>query len=177
MQTNLVKKLKKLTQKIGLGWIFLIIILITYLALGLSNYEIFRTSLLSFLKILRQVGWVILLVFGFLFLFNLFLSPKQTSRFLGKHSGIKGWLIAVIGGVLSTGPIYFWYPLLSDLKEAGMRNSLIVTFLYNRAIKLPLLPLIITYFGWAFIIILTIYMLVFSIINGLVAEKILGGKK
>jgi len=27
---------------------------------------------------------------------------------------MKGWLIAILSGILSSGPIYLWYPLLAD---------------------------------------------------------------
>jgi len=70
-----------------------------------------------------------------------------------------------------------WYPLLADLKEKGMKNSLIATFLYNRAIKIPLIPITIYYFGIKLTIILTIYMIIFSIINGILVGKSLTLKK
>jgi uncharacterized membrane protein YraQ (UPF0718 family) len=69
------------------------------------------------------------------------------------------------------GSAYIWYIFLKDLKQKGMKTSLIVAFLYNRAIKIPLLPMMIYYFGYPLTIILTIYMIIFSVINGLVVEK------
>jgi len=74
--------------------------------------------------------------------------------------------------VLCHGPIYVWYPLLKDLKEHGMRTGLVAVFLYNRAIKLPLLPIMIFYFGVFFVIILRIYMVVVSIFQGKIIEII-----
>jgi len=95
----------------------------------------------------------------------------------GKGAGVKGWLIAIFGGILSTGPIYLWYPLLSDLKEKGMKDSFIATFLYNRAVKIPLMPMMIFYFGISFTAILTIYIVIFSIINGFCVDKLLLEKR
>jgi uncharacterized membrane protein YraQ (UPF0718 family) len=63
-----------------------------------------------------------------------------------------------------------WYPLLSDLKEKGMKDSLIAAFLYNRAIKIPLLPMMIYYFGWPFALILSIYQVLFSVVNGILVQ-------
>jgi uncharacterized membrane protein YraQ (UPF0718 family) len=74
------------------------------------------------------------------------------------------------GGIASSGPIYMWYPLLSDLKEKGMRDSLIAAFLYNRAIKIPLLPMMVHYFGWDFTFALSIYMVLFSVVNGVIVQ-------
>jgi len=115
---------------------------------------------------------VVILVFFFLFLTDLFLKKEQIIKYLGHGSGLKGWLIAVTGGILSHGPIYMWYPLLADLKAKGMKNNLIATFLYNRAVKIPIIPLLIYYFGWPFFIILTIYMIIASIINGWIVGKL-----
>ena len=98
-------------------------------------------------------------------------------KWLGKESGIKGWLIAIIGGILSSGPIYMWYPLLSQIKKQGGRDGLIATFLYNRAVKIPLMPLLIYYFGWIYAIVLTFVMIIFSVFQGLIVEKIVEVKK
>lgn len=92
---------------------------------------------------------------------------------MGKEKGVKGWLIAIGGGILSTGSIYMWYPLLKDLKEKGVRYGFISVFLYNRAIKIPLIPIIITYFGVKFVVVLTLVMVFVSIIQGLIIEKII----
>jgi len=63
-----------------------------------------------------------------------------------REKGIKKWIFVIIGGVLSTGAIYMWYPFLADLKDKGLNYGLISCFLYNRAIKIPLLPLMVFYF-------------------------------
>jgi hypothetical protein len=91
---------------------------------------------------------------------------------MGRDSGLRGWSLAIVGGILSVGPIYAWYALLRDLRTKGMRTALIAVFLYNRGIKLPLLPLMIHYFGLAYTLVLAIYMTLFSLLNGILVEKI-----
>ena len=120
-----------------------------------------------------QVLPVLGLVFLLLFIANLVLKPEWIRRYLGSGSGIKGWLAATLGGMLSLGPIYPWYAMLAELREKGMRNALIAAFLYSRAVKLPLLPLMIHYFGVYYTLILCIYLVVFSIISGIVVEKLI----
>ena len=117
------------------------------------------------------------IIFGLMFISNLFLDPQKIVRCLGAKSGKKGWLISILGGIISIGPIYMWYPLLSDLKGKGMKTSLIATFLYNRAIKIPLMPMMIYYFGWLFTAVLTVNMIIFSIINGFIVKKLLEVRK
>jgi uncharacterized membrane protein YraQ (UPF0718 family) len=58
--------------------------------------------------------------------------------------------------------------MLAELRKHGMKDSLIAAFLYNRAVKIPLIPVMIYYFGWLFTALIMIYMIAFSIINGLI---------
>lgn len=115
---------------------------------------------------------VLLFVWLIMALINYFLKPQKVKKLMGKESGWKGWLLAVVLGIISHGSVYAWYPLLKDLKNHGMREGLIAAFIYCRAIKIPFIPLMIYYFGLKFFIVLTIYMLIGSIIEGLVLEKI-----
>ena len=154
------------------GWLFLVLVLIAYGLLGLVNPEATSRSLTFFTHIMAQVLPVLVLVFFLLFVANLVLKPKRIRRYLGKGSGIKGWIAAVLGGILSVGSVYAWYTMLSELQQKGMRNALIAVFLYSRAVKLPLLPLMIHYFGVAYTLILGLYLIGFSIISGIVIEKL-----
>ena len=114
------------------------------------------------------LGMILPLVFVFfiMLLINLFLKPATVARFLGKGSGVKGIILSASAGIISTGPIYAWYPLLKDLKQKGAGESPIAIFLYNRAVKPVLLPVMINYFGWVYVAILTILMVLASIVVG-----------
>ncbi|MCK5017037.1 MAG: hypothetical protein KAS32_08190 [Candidatus Peribacteraceae bacterium] len=161
-------------MKIPKEWRFLLVVLAIYAIIGIFNYSVFENAALKFGYLLIEILPTIAVVFGLLFVANLLFTPKKVIKHLGKGSGIKGWLMMIVGGVISTGPAYIWYPLLKDLREHGMKNSLISGFIYSRAIKLPFLPIMIVYFGWEFTVILTIYMAIFSVINGIIVEKIVG---
>jgi len=163
----------RILEKIRGGWLFLFIISSIYLVVSLIKFNLAKESFLVFLSLCWKILPILVLVFGLIFLLNLFLEQKAVLKYLGESSGIKGWIIAIITGILCHGPIYMWYPLLADLSEKGMRTSFVATFLYNRAVKIPLIPLMIYYFGWLFVLILSIYMIIFSVINGVVVEKIL----
>jgi uncharacterized membrane protein YraQ (UPF0718 family) len=106
------------------------------------------------------------LVLVLMILLNLFLKPAQIARFLGKGAGIKGILLSAAAGIISTGPIYAWYPLLKDLRGKGAGNSPIAIFLYNRAVKPFLLPVMIGYFGWEYVVILTVLTVLASVAIG-----------
>jgi uncharacterized membrane protein YraQ (UPF0718 family) len=113
-----------------------------------------------------------LLVFGLIFVINLLLQGAWVTKHLGSQSGLRGWITAIIGGVLSSGPVYPWYALVGDLRSKGMSISLAAAFLYSRSVKLPLLPLLLHYFGAAYTLVLVTYLLVFSVINGFVMGRL-----
>ncbi len=154
------------------GWLFLTLVLIAYGLLSLVEPEAAAQALAFFMRVMQQVFPVLGLVFVLLFIANLVLEPKWIKRYLGKGAGFKGWLAAVSGGILSIGPIYAWYAVLSELQEKGMRTALIATFLYSRAVKLPLLPLMIHYFGFVYTLVLCLYLVIFAVINGILVEKL-----
>ena len=160
----------RIFEKLGSGWLFLSAIIVIYLSLAFLNFKLFEGSLLNFASLLAKVLPVLGLVFVLIFIFNLFVEPKTLTKYLGSSSGIAGWLIAIAGGIISTGPIYMWYPFLADLREKGARKALVAAFLYARAVKLPLLPLMIYYFGVSFTVIICSYLAVFSVINGGLVE-------
>ncbi len=164
--------INKILEKIGSQWIFLILVVFLYLILCFFNLSLVKESLVGFTDLFLKIIPAFVVVFFLMFVFSLFFDSKKTSELIGRQAGIKGWLIAIIGGIISMGPIYMWYPLLADLREKGMRNAFIVVFLYNRAVKIPLLPMMIYYFGLPFVVILTFYMILFSIINGILVGKI-----
>jgi hypothetical protein len=62
------------------------------------------------------------------------------------------------------------------MQEHGMRPALVAAFLYARAIKLPWLPLMAFYFGSAYMVILTFWILVFSVLHGWLIERLVGEK-
>lgn len=165
--------IKKVLEKIGAKSIFIIIIAILYLIIAIVNFDLAKNGFLKSIFLIQKIIPVFIFVFVLTFLTNLFLNPKKINKFIGINSGVKGWSTAVVGGILSLGPIYMWYPMLSDLKEKGAKDSFIACFLYNRAVKIPLIPMMIYYFGISFTIILSVYMILFSVINGFVVEKLI----
>lgn len=162
----------KLRERAG-GSSFLVIVVILFLGGSLVYPAMFYPTLGFAWGVAKKIIPVLLLVLGFMALINYFLSPKKIVKYFGEKKSVKGWLIAIGGGILSTGPIYMWYPLLKDLRAKGMRYGFIAVFLYNRAIKIPLLPILILYFGVKFVVVLTLVMIIASVIQGLIIEKII----
>jgi len=154
------------------GLIMLSIMLILYGITVLTAPSVARDALYKSLNVLKMITPILLFVFFLMALLNTFIKPKSIAKHLGKNSGLKGWFFALAGGVLSHGSSYIWYPMLSELREHGARDGLIVAFFYARAIKLPWLPVMVSYFGIVFTLILTFYILLGAWIQGLLTDKI-----
>ncbi len=152
------------------GLYFLGSVILLYILLLLVKADRIWQALNVSGEVLFQIVPVLVLIFVFMLVLNYAITPKTVSKYVGQGSGIKGWLLAITTGMLSHGPIYIWYPLLKELQDQGMRDGLIAAFLYNRAIKLPHLPLMVYYFGSVFVGLLLIYMVIASVIVGKLVE-------
>ena len=166
-------KAKEKQKSVG-NKLLLIVIFLYVLAALFSPSSAYKA--LSSFGVLKTVLPILLIVLFIMTFINSYIQPKKISQYLGKNSGVKGWIIALIGGVFSHGPGYVWYPMLSDLRAHGVKNGLIVTFFYARSIKVPWLPMLAGYFGIAFTVILTFYILAAAVIQGKIAEKLLSTK-
>lgn len=165
----------KKTQK-RTGWVMLFIVLSLYGVSVVYNLPGTYDALLSSFQVLKVITPILLIVIFLMALLNSLISPKKISKHLGHDAGAKGWFIALASGVLSHGPGYVWYPMLSELRSHGARDGLIVAFFYARAIKLPWLPMMISYFGLAFTITLTLYILLAALLQGIITDKFLAEK-
>ena len=155
------------------GVIFLLVVTCLYALTFQIDAELALNALVFSTRLFYQLLPVLILVFALIFVSNFLVKADWIRANVGRGSGLRGWVVAVIGGILSVGPVYAWYALLRDLKTKGMRTALIAVFLYNRGIKLPLLPLMIHYFGLAYTLVLAIYMTLFSLLNGILIEKMI----
>ncbi len=154
------------------GYVFLGLVVLAYVGLLGYNAAGVARSLKISARLVLEIIPVLLFVVLIMALLDYFLKPEKIKRIFGREAGVKGWLIAIAFGIISHGSVYAWYPLLRELRSHGMREGLIAVFIYNRAIKIPFIPLMIYYFGLKFFIVLTFYMVVASLIEGLLIEKI-----
>ena len=159
------------------GLILLGITAVLYLAAFVLAPENGMKALAAAGTTLKTIAPILLAVFFLMALLNTFVKPKKIAKHIGRESGLKGWIIALTGGVLSHGPGYVWYPMLADLRDHGARNGLVVAFFYARAIKLPWLPVMIGYFGLSFTLLLSLYIVLGAWLQGLIADKLLPAPK
>lgn len=152
---------------------FLSIILLIYIIIGVFNFSIIQTAIENFLLMFIKIIPILLVVFVVMILVNIYFTKEKIRKYLGEESGIKGWVYAIISGILVSGPPYVLFPLLGEFKKRGMKNSLLAVFLYNRNVKIPFLPVMVYYFGFGFTLILSLYIIIFSILNGKIIELLI----
>jgi len=165
----MIEKLKKMRGGIR----FVLLVMTSYLCVGYFNRSYSERALRSFMQTLINVLPILIFVFTVIFLINIFIRPAAIKKHLGSDSGLKGWMYAMIGSILIAGPPYILMPFFGELQKQGMKNSLIILFFSNRTVQPPFIPVMIYYFGTPFTVVISVYILIFAVINGLVLGKIL----
>ncbi|NIA03751.1 MAG: hypothetical protein GWP09_00180 [Nitrospiraceae bacterium] len=143
-----------------------------YFVVFLYNGALFNRSMIFFYHILLKIIPVFVFVYVLMVLTDYYVTPQFVIKHLSGR-GLKKWIYVVLGGMVSSGPIYMWYPLLAELRDKGLSYRLITCFLYNRAIKIALIPLAIFYFGWVYVLVLTLVMIFISIVQGFFMEWVM----
>ena len=69
-------------------------------------------------------------------------------------------------------PRGYYEPLLKNFRNKSMKAGLAAAFLYNKAIKVPLLQVMTFYFGIEFVIVLMTCMVAASIVQGKVIDMV-----
>lgn len=163
------KKSKKIEFK---GSKFLFFVIILHIVIFLFDRQNSSLSLIKSYEVLIKLLPIFVMIIVITTLINYFLKPKSIMKHFGKDSGLKGWIYATLGGIVSHGPMYVWYPMLTQLRKHGLKDGLLATFMYTRSIKIPFIPIMIDYFGILFTIILFIYIIIGGVLQGVFIEAL-----
>jgi len=118
---------------------------------------------------------IVVAVFVIIGLIQVWLSPQQVSRVLGKQAGWKGLLLASTVPMLVGGSLLTIFPLMKTLREKGARTAAILAFVSAWSGKAPLLPLEIEFLGWRFAVLRIVLVVPFAMVCGILGELILEG--
>jgi uncharacterized membrane protein YraQ (UPF0718 family) len=155
------------------GWLFLLCVVAALGVVAIVDADLAVESFRQAWTLTVKLAPLFILVILMMALSETFLDARWIGRWVGHSSGPRGWLIALAAGTLSVGPMHVWVAILQDLRAKGMREGLIAAFLFSRTIQIFFLPLIIGYFGWTFTLILTVQVVIFAIVNGLLIDYLL----
>jgi uncharacterized membrane protein YraQ (UPF0718 family) len=165
----MINKIKKLSGGVN----FMLGMIAIYLIAGIANPSLVMGALNKSFQTFVGLLPILALVFGIIFIINLFLDPEKIKKHLGHESGMKGWLYAILASILITAPPYVMLPLLGQLKKHGMKYSLLAVFLENKNVQLVFLPVMAYYFGVSFTVVISVYIMIFSILSGIFIGKIM----
>ncbi len=152
---------------------FLFIIFGIYLVAAMIDLPTTKNAIINFLEMFTKILPILGVVIVAMTLVNLYFTEERTTKILGQNSGTRGWIYTIITSLFIIGPPYVLYPLLGNLQKRGMKDSLLAAMLYNKNVKIYFLPVMVYYFGLKFTLIISIYIILFSIITGKLIEKII----
>ena len=124
----------------------------------------------------KQTIEIIVAVFIFIGLLQVWVPPKTIAKFLGKESGWKGLILASTLPLGIGGSLFTILPLVQTLLEKGARIAVAGAFITAWAGKLPLLPLEIHFLGWKFALVRLGLLVPSAVIMGLILEKVMERK-
>jgi uncharacterized membrane protein YraQ (UPF0718 family) len=165
----MIKQLKKMSGANR----FVLTMVGIYIFVGLFNFSYIVPTFQNLLKNLVEIVPILLLAYIAVFIINLFISPEAIKKHLGSDSGLRGWLFASLGSIFISGPPYVVLPVLGELRGHGMKYSFIAVFMNNRNVQPAYLPVMIYYFGLTFTAIISVYIMIFAILSGIVLGKLM----
>jgi uncharacterized membrane protein YraQ (UPF0718 family) len=103
-------------------------------------------GLLTFVSLLPTL----LAVFVLIGLVRVWVTDAFIMGHLGEGSGWRGLVIGASLGTVMTGPLVGVFPLYESLLAKGARVGVIVAMVSTWAIKIAMIPLEVSLFGWQF---------------------------
>jgi len=146
-------------------WGFLLATAAVYLLVAVRSPEKAGAAVVASWGVLLRMAPPLAAAFVFSCLLNLFVKPARVANLMGREAGTKGVLLSTVAGVVSMGPVYAWYPLLRSLRQKGASSFHLANFLSSRAVKPYLLPVMVSYFGWRFVLTISVFCLLGALLT------------
>ena len=163
------KKLVSLQSLLGLIGTALIAAILVYLFPD-NRARVVDTSLRFFYEMISILPAIVILI-G---LFAVFVPKQMVANYLGKASGLKGFLLSILLGALPTGPLYVAVPLAAAMRKKGARVANMIVFLTAWAcIKLPQEMVELQFMGLKFTLLRFSLTAVAAVLMGLLTERLM----
>ncbi len=162
-------------------WVKLIRSALLYIAIALAIWgwvalfspahvsDITKTVYLTFSKVIK----IIIAVTLGIGLLQVWVTPEQISRILGKEAGWRGIILASTIPLILGGSLFVILPLVKALREKGARLAACIAFISAWSGKAPLLPLEIEFLGLPFGVLRLVLTIPFALVTGLIGEMVL----
>jgi len=148
------------------SFFYLLFVLLLYGILMIVSPEKTFRAVWIVIHILLKISIPLGLVVCLMAALNSWINPMRIAGAKKKKKGYSKWVLSVLAGIVSMGPVYAWYPLLKSLKEKGVSNGLIAVFIGCRGVKPIYIPIMVSFFGISYVLILTFFTLVGMLAGG-----------
>jgi len=113
-------------------------------------------------------------VFILIGLFDVWIKKETVEKYLGRESGLKGLVLAVLLSGTTIGGLYVAFPVAYTLQKKGARLSVIFTFISASGIcRVPMTLFEASFMGWKFSLIRILVALPLVIISSVLLGKFL----
>jgi len=145
------KKQKDKKKKIIRDYLIMSAIIVVFVMLYFvfpAKGEVSLKNSWQFFIEMMEILPVVTILIGIL---SVWATQEMVTKYLGKESGFKGFLVALLMGTLPAGPLYVAFPIAKALRMKGASVGNMVTYLsVFAAIKLPQLLMEWRFLGWKF---------------------------
>jgi len=160
------------------GWIVLAAMVAVAAVLLIAFPEQRDPSVSAFWEFLVEMVWVMPAVLVIMGLFAVWVPKEAINRYMGRGSGARGMLIALVFGTLPTGPLYAALPLTKGLLDKGASPANVFVFLAAWAcIKIPQELIELQFLGWRFTLARFMSTVVVVVAMSFVFQRLLGTKE
>ena len=154
---------------------------LTYILIGLfiwliisifspsKGFEVGKVAYNAFVQSVK----IIIAVFFFIGLLQVWLSSETLAKIMGKEAGWLKYVIASTIPIFIGGSLFSIFPLLSVLLEKGASYGAVLAFITAWSGKAPLIPLEIHFLGLHFTILRTVFVIPMALIVGILGEMLL----
>jgi uncharacterized membrane protein YraQ (UPF0718 family) len=156
-----------------------IILFLIFVAISAAvNFAPGKTITMNFGSYLLEMLTILPFLFIIVGLLDSWVPKEVVEKHIGKDSGVKGIVFAVLLAMIQAGPLYGAFPITYVLykKGASPRNIFIYLGAFS-SLKLPMLGMELNYLGPKFTIVHTVISLPLFIIGGFIMEFLLRGQK
>jgi len=162
--------MKKLLKNDAFQFLSLSVVITLFIyALNASKGMIIaKTVYITFYEVLD----IVVAVSIFIGLFQVWVKPPTIVKWLGKGSGLKGFILVCTFPILMGGSLFTVFPLLKTLKDKGARTGAIASFITAWGGKAPLLPLETKFLGWPFALVRLSFTILFAFVMGILMDWI-----
>jgi uncharacterized membrane protein YraQ (UPF0718 family) len=140
-------KKKKIIRDYLVMSAIIVVFVVLYFVFPAKGEVSLKNSWQFFIEMMEILPAVTILI-GIL---SVWATQEMVTKYLGKESGFKGFLVALLMGTLPAGPLYVAFPIAKALRMKGASVGNMVTYLsVFAAIKLPQLLMEWRFLGWKF---------------------------